>query len=330
MTQSTDRIERKILLKASRARVWRALSNAEEFGSWFGVKLKGQTFAPGSARKDRSRTPATSTSCSTCWIERVEPERLLSWRWHPAPWSAMSTTRRSRPRWSMFELEDAEGGTLLSVVESGFDKVPPERRLDGVPHEQRRLGRTDEEHRESMSLRVSAPLRSAGFRNAAPVFAALGDETRLRLVAFLCSSGAKSIAQLTSGTDITRQAVTKHLQRAGECRSGARRAGRARALVGARAGALDEARRSLELIAQQWDHALRQVEARRRNEDADAARALAADSTALPPRAACGIMRMKIANRCCSSRRRSVSRSASTKAGASPADWCSSWRRSWP
>jgi DNA-binding transcriptional ArsR family regulator len=107
-----------------------------------------------------------------------------------------------------------------------------------------------------MSLRVSPPLRSAGFRNAAPVFAALGDETRLRLVAFLCSSGAKSIAQLTTGTDITRQAVTKHLQvlaNAGLVRDV--RAGRER-LWELEPERIEEARRSLELIEQQWDHAL--------------------------------------------------------------------------
>jgi DNA-binding transcriptional ArsR family regulator len=107
-----------------------------------------------------------------------------------------------------------------------------------------------------MSLTLSAPLRSASFRNTAPVFAALGDETRLRLVAFLCGGGARSIAQLTSGTDITRQAVTKHLQvlaDAGVVRDV--RAGRER-LWELEPRRLDEARRSLELIAAQWDQAL--------------------------------------------------------------------------
>src|ERR1043165_681496 len=110
-----------------------------------------------------------------------------------------------------------------------------------------------------MSLRVTPPLRSAGFRNAAPVFAALGDETRLRLVAFLCSGGARSIAQLTSGTDITRQAVTKHLHvlsDAGLVRDV--RVGRER-LWEFDPARLDEARRSLELIAEQWDHALNRL-----------------------------------------------------------------------
>lgn len=92
--------------------------------------------------------------------------------------------------------------------------------------------------------------------NVAPVFAALGDATRLRLIALLCAGGAASIAQLTAGTDVTRQAVTKHLQvLAG--------AGLVRDIKIGRERfwefdpvQLDEARRSLETISQQWDFAL--------------------------------------------------------------------------
>jgi DNA-binding transcriptional ArsR family regulator len=90
----------------------------------------------------------------------------------------------------------------------------------------------------------------------APIFAALGDEMRLRLVAILCAGGAISITQLTSGTDITRQAITKHLDvlaAAGLVRDV--KVGRER-LWEFEPTQLDEARRSLEVIAQQWDHAL--------------------------------------------------------------------------
>ena len=93
-------------------------------------------------------------------------------------------------------------------------------------------------------------------RNSAPVFAALGDETRLRLLAVLCAGGALSIARLTAGTDISRQAVTKHLQvlaDAGLVRD--LKVGRER-LWEFEPSRLDEARRSLEIIAQQWDHVL--------------------------------------------------------------------------
>ncbi len=129
MTQSTDRIERKVLLKAPRARVWRALANAEEFGSWFGVDLQGKSFAAGQRTQGQITNPGYEYIVFEIWIERVEPERLLSWRWHPAAveqgvdYSSEPTTLVT------FELQDADGGTLLSVVESGFDKVPPDRRL---------------------------------------------------------------------------------------------------------------------------------------------------------------------------------------------------------
>jgi DNA-binding transcriptional ArsR family regulator len=112
-----------------------------------------------------------------------------------------------------------------------------------------------------MSARVksaarTAPLKAQALRGAAPIFAALGDETRLRLIAVLCAGGAMSIAQLTSGTEITRQAVTKHLQvlaDAGLVRDV--KVGRER-LWEFEPSQIEEARRSLERIAQQWDHAL--------------------------------------------------------------------------
>jgi DNA-binding transcriptional ArsR family regulator len=99
-------------------------------------------------------------------------------------------------------------------------------------------------------------LKNSGLRACAPIFAALGDETRLRLIAALCAGGAMSIAQLTSGTEITRQAVTKHLcvlADAGLVRD--IKVGRER-LWEFEPTQLEEARRSLEVIAQQWDHAL--------------------------------------------------------------------------
>ena len=96
-------------------------------------------------------------------------------------------------------------------------------------------------------------------RNSVSLFAALGDETRLRLVIVLCAGGAMSIAQLTSGTEITRQAVTKHLHvlaDAGLVRN--IKVGRER-LWEFEPAQLDEARRSLDIIAQQWDYALHKL-----------------------------------------------------------------------
>lgn len=112
--------------------------------------------------------------------------------------------------------------------------------------------------RPSTSIK-NAPLKSTALRNSAPIFAALGDETRLRLIAVLCAGGAMSIAQLTSGTDITRQAITKHLQvlaDAGLVHDV--KVGRER-LWEFEPTQLEEARRSLEAIGAQWDQALQKL-----------------------------------------------------------------------
>jgi len=130
MNQSTDRIERKALLKAPRSRVWRALSNAEEFGDWFGVKLKGKAFAAGKRVQGQITYPGYEHVVFDVSIERMEPERLLSWRWHPAAIEPSVDYSQEPTTLVVFELEAVDGGTLLSVVESGFDKVPPARRLE--------------------------------------------------------------------------------------------------------------------------------------------------------------------------------------------------------
>src|SRR5580698_3794536 len=128
MDTSTDRIERKVLLKASRARVWRALSNAEEFGNWFGVNFKGKTFVAGKSVQGKITYPGYEHLVMEVLIERVEPERLLSWRWHPAAIDTAVDYSQEPTTLVVFELEDAQGGVMLSVVESGFDNIPEARR----------------------------------------------------------------------------------------------------------------------------------------------------------------------------------------------------------
>jgi uncharacterized protein YndB with AHSA1/START domain len=128
LNTSTDRIERRILLKVPRSRVWRALSDAEEFGNWFGVNFKGETFVAGAPARGHITHPGYEHLQMEVTIERVVPERLLSWRWHPAAiepsvdYSQEPTTR------VVFELEEVAGGTLLTIVESGIDKIPAARR----------------------------------------------------------------------------------------------------------------------------------------------------------------------------------------------------------
>jgi uncharacterized protein YndB with AHSA1/START domain len=130
MNTSTDRIERRILLKAPRSRVWRALSSAKEFGEWFGVDFKGETFAAGKTVKGRVTYPGYEHLLMEIIIERLVPERLLSWRWHPAAIDPAVDYSQEPMTLVVFELQEGEGGTVLSVVESGLDKIPLARRSE--------------------------------------------------------------------------------------------------------------------------------------------------------------------------------------------------------
>jgi uncharacterized protein YndB with AHSA1/START domain len=129
MNAATDRIERKILLKAQRSRVWRALADATEFSDWFGVTFAGKSFAVGQHMQGRVTYPGYEHLPFEIWIERMEPERLLSWRWHPAAIEPAVDYSQEPTTLVVFELQEVQNGTLLSVVESGFDSVPPARRL---------------------------------------------------------------------------------------------------------------------------------------------------------------------------------------------------------
>ena len=124
---STDRIEKNVVLRAPRARVWHALTDAQAFGQWFGVEFAGP-FVPGGRMSGRITHPGYEHVPFEITIERMEPERLFTWRWHPnavdagVDYSAEPTTLVS------FELTDVAEGTRLSVVESGFDGIPLWRR----------------------------------------------------------------------------------------------------------------------------------------------------------------------------------------------------------
>ena len=128
--KSTDRIEKEIVLKAARSRVWRALSNAEEFGDWFGVALKGKTFAAGQAVQGQITYPGYEHLAWNVVIDRVEPESLLSFRWHPYAVDAAVDYSQEPTTLVVFELTAVDEGTFLRVVESGFDNIPAERRQE--------------------------------------------------------------------------------------------------------------------------------------------------------------------------------------------------------
>lgn len=131
MNTQTDRIERQIVLKAPRSRVWRALSNAEEFGTWFGVALQGKTFAAGQRMQWQMNGSCGHNDLTfDVMIERLEPEDLMSYRWHPYAVDPSIDYSQEPTTLVEFTLQETGEGTLLNIVESGFDNVPLARRLE--------------------------------------------------------------------------------------------------------------------------------------------------------------------------------------------------------
>ena len=131
-SSDTDRIERSIVIDAPRERVWHALSNAEAFGTWFGADLKGQAFRPGQRARGHITIKGYEHVPFDIVIDRIEPQSLLSYRWHPYAVDPKVDYEQEERTLVTFTLEDAPGrrGTVLTVVESGFDRVPPHRRME--------------------------------------------------------------------------------------------------------------------------------------------------------------------------------------------------------
>ncbi len=94
------------------------------------MALKGKTFAAGQRVQGQVTHPCYEDAVFDVLIEQLEPERLLSWRWHPYPADPSVDYSKEPTTLVVFELEEVEGGTLLTVVESGFDNIPPSRRLE--------------------------------------------------------------------------------------------------------------------------------------------------------------------------------------------------------
>ena len=136
---STDRIEKHLVLRAPRSRVWRAIATAGELGAWFRMALDGAV-AEGATLRGRLTHPGYEHVTVDLQIVRVEPERYLAYRWHPGAvdmgvdYSAEPTTLVE------FTLAEAEGGTAVTIVESGFDALPPARRADAFRMNERGWG----------------------------------------------------------------------------------------------------------------------------------------------------------------------------------------------
>jgi uncharacterized protein YndB with AHSA1/START domain len=127
----TDRIEKQILLRASKTRVWRALTDADEFGTWFRVALDG-TFAVGARVTGHVTYPGYEQVTFEVLVERMDVESTFSFRWHPHAVDPAKDYSDEPTTLVEFRIEQAAGGTLLTVVESGFDRLPADRRDEAL------------------------------------------------------------------------------------------------------------------------------------------------------------------------------------------------------
>lgn len=124
-----DRIEKEIELKAPRSRVWRALTDHREFSEWFGVNLESP-FVAGQTTVGQITVPNYEHIRMEVVVQRMEPERLFSYTWHPSAVEPGVDYSQEPPTLVEFTLEDKGSGTLLKMVESGFEKIPASRRAE--------------------------------------------------------------------------------------------------------------------------------------------------------------------------------------------------------
>ncbi|MES2612673.1 MAG: SRPBCC family protein [Pseudomonadota bacterium] len=129
---STDRLERSIFIAAPRSRVWQALTDAETFGQWFGAALQGQRFIPGQAVRGPITIAGFEHVMFDALVDSIEPETRFAYRWHPYAVDAQYDYSAEPRTLVSFTLQDEGAGTRLMVVESGFDGVPPGRRLEAL------------------------------------------------------------------------------------------------------------------------------------------------------------------------------------------------------
>jgi uncharacterized protein YndB with AHSA1/START domain len=124
-----DRIEKQIELKAPVARVWRALTDYREFSEWFGVNLEGP-FVPGQTSRGQMAITGYEHLKWEAVVQKMEPERLFSFTWHPYAIDPQKDYSQEPSTRVEFRLEPKSGGTLLTLTESGFSKLPADRRLE--------------------------------------------------------------------------------------------------------------------------------------------------------------------------------------------------------
>jgi uncharacterized protein YndB with AHSA1/START domain len=125
----SDRIEKSIEIAAPVSRVWKALTDYREFSTWFRVKLEAP-FQTGKVAAGNITYPGYEHLRFDATVQKIEPERYFSFTWHPYPMDPKVDYSVETPTLVEFTLEKTAKGTLLRVVESGFDKIPASRRAE--------------------------------------------------------------------------------------------------------------------------------------------------------------------------------------------------------
>ncbi|HKR08608.1 MAG TPA: SRPBCC family protein [Gemmatimonadaceae bacterium] len=128
-TTNTDRIEKKVVLRAPISRVWDAIADSRKFGEWFGVKLE-QPFTAGTSQKVRMTKKGYEQYEFDMEIGRIEPQRYFSYRWHPYAIDPKHDYSSEPLTLVEFVLEEVKDGTALTITESGFDRLPASRRAE--------------------------------------------------------------------------------------------------------------------------------------------------------------------------------------------------------
>ncbi len=213
------KIEKQVVLRAPLERVWRAISDAEEFGRWFGVRFDGPFVAGTSVTAAISPTTVDGEVAerqephagvrSTWQIVTVEPPRRFAYRWHPFAVDPGVDYDQEPTTLVEFTLSEQARRRAADHHRVRFRGDPAGAPRSGVRGQRRGLG--DPDHAGAQVHR-GRPGMSARVAVDAPLFDALGDPNRLRIIVRLCDRGPSSTSQVTSVIPVTRQAASKHLQ----------------------------------------------------------------------------------------------------------------------
>ena len=215
---NTDRIEKQVVLRAPLDRVWRAISDSQEFGQWFGVRIDGPFVAGTSVNATITGTTVDEevaemqrphAGAEATWqIVAVEPPRRFAYRWHPFAVDGASTTATSRPRWSSSPCRKRP--TVCCSGSSSPDSTP-----SPSPAAPTRSKPTAEDGPSRPNWCASTSAWGSGCDRDARGGSGIqrtGRRNRLRIVVRLCDGGPSSTSQVTQAVSVTRQAATKHLE----------------------------------------------------------------------------------------------------------------------